>query len=170
MLQLVRLSPLRIRLRGSNVSADGGATADGGASACGPTYQTVERTIMVPQQVTETRTVTRTVYRQEQRERTYTVHRQVPRQETRTRTVTYYENENRTREESYTTYQMVNEDRTQEYQVCVPHNRAADRHPHRLRRRVGRSDSGVHGHGSARRAADRHQTVYDTVNEQREQT
>jgi len=36
----------------------GGGHAVAAAPACGPTYQTVERTVMVPEQVQETRTVT----------------------------------------------------------------------------------------------------------------
>ena len=59
----------------------GGGACGGYASNCGGApsgygggcYQSVERTIMVPQQVTAYRTVTRTAYRQEQRERSYTV-------------------------------------------------------------------------------------------------
>ncbi len=64
--------------------ACGGGVVDGGmGSACAPQVSYVEKTVMVPQQTTETRMVTKTLTRTEARTRTYTVSRQVPRQKPR---------------------------------------------------------------------------------------
>lgn len=98
----------------------GDACGDGGA-ACGPQYTTVERTVMVPELVTEVRKVTVTEYTQEQRERKYVVQRQVPRVEVRNRVVNYTVMEPRVREEAYTVYETAHEQVDQEYTVMVPY-------------------------------------------------
>ncbi len=73
-----------------------------GVPSCGPQY--TEKTIMVPQYVTETKVVTVTQYQQETRQRTYKVCKQVPRTEEKTTTYT----------------QMVQQQQTQDYTVQVP--------------------------------------------------
>ena len=49
-----------------------------------PECETIERTVMVPTWVTETRKVQETQYREEQRERQVTYYVKVPKTETRT--------------------------------------------------------------------------------------
>ena len=83
-------------------------------------YEIVERTIMVPTWVTETRMVQETVYRNEQRERKVTYYEQVPKTETRTRDYTVYEKQQRTREQKYTVCKPVWKDVEYTYTVCVP--------------------------------------------------
>ena len=66
-------------LLASDAWAGGGYAYGGGyAAGCGPQYQTVQKTIYVPQMVPETRMVNVTEYHTEVRQRTVTVHRQVP--------------------------------------------------------------------------------------------
>jgi hypothetical protein len=137
------------------VSPGGDCCAASAGDCCQPCFETVECTILVPQQVTEYRTVTRTAYRQEQRERTFTVYKQVPRTESRTRTVNYFVNEQRTREESYTTYNTEWEDRQQTYTVQVPRHGAAAGNADHTPAPVGGSYAGIHCAGSLHRSTNR---------------
>jgi len=85
------------------------------------TCTTVERTVMVPQTVTETRKVKCTEYRQETRERKVTVYEQVPVKRTVTREYTEWVQEPRTCEQKYTVCTPVWKDVTRKYTVNVPH-------------------------------------------------
>ena len=80
-------------------------------------YELVEKTVMVPTWVTETRKVNVTEYRREPRERTYTVTRMVP----ETNAV------------------------TEEYTVMVPEHRTTYRAVHRQQAGDEAGDPGVHG-------------------------
>lgn len=92
------------------------------APACAPCEpQMVEKTVMVPQMVTETRTVNVTKYREETRERTYTVHRKVMETNAVEREYTVMVPEQRTKTVTYAVRKPVYETKTAEYTVRVPH-------------------------------------------------
>jgi hypothetical protein len=158
------LAPLLVLALGSPAAASwfhgsrsSGCCSSGcscGAGCCqmapvgGCTYQTVQKTIMVPTMVTEMRSVNCTEYRTEQRQRTCTVYKIVPETkmvqyqytvlvpETRTETVNcvQYKTEARTRtcmvskeiaetkavEFTYTVAVPETRTRTVEYTVCKP--------------------------------------------------
>ena len=59
------------------VVGGGSAMVDGSVGGCGAQISYVERTVMVPTQVTEKRTVNKTVYNTEERERRYNVTKRV---------------------------------------------------------------------------------------------
>ena len=90
------------------------------AGACQTTYQSVERTIMVPTMVSETRSVNVTECRAEQRETSCTVYRNVP----ETRQVSYQYTvmvpQTRTRTINYTVCKPVMETHDQQYTVMIP--------------------------------------------------
>ena len=83
-------------------------------------YALVEKTIMVPTMVTETRRVSVTEYRTERRQRNVTVMRQIPETKTMTREYTVMVPETRTRTENYTVMKPVTREVTREYTVNVP--------------------------------------------------
>ncbi|MEX2560237.1 MAG: hypothetical protein WD403_10005 [Pirellulales bacterium] len=83
-------------------------------------YEEVERTVMCPTWVTETRTVQVTQFRPEQRERTCVVHRRVPETRQVTRDYCVLVPETRTREVPYIHTRLEYRDETREYTVCVP--------------------------------------------------
>ncbi|MBC8354202.1 MAG: hypothetical protein H8E66_19590 [Planctomycetes bacterium] len=85
--------------------ADAGCGCAACVSSC-QTYETVEKTIYVPQMVPETRVVNQTICKPEVRERVVTACRQVP----ETRQVT----------ENYTAMVPQQQTRTQHYVVCKP--------------------------------------------------
>jgi YTV len=97
-----------------------GSDCGGCAANCQVTYQTVERTIMVPQMFTDYRTVNETQCRTEERQYNYTAYRRVP----ETRTVEYQYTvptfETRTREVAYTVCKQVMETQQRQYTVMVP--------------------------------------------------
>jgi hypothetical protein len=92
-----------------------------GPAPCAQAYVNVQRTIMVPTTVWETRTVDVTVCRPETRDRTITVCRCVPERNTYTRAVTICVPERQTKQVSYQVqipeYKNVNHT----YTVMVPH-------------------------------------------------
>ncbi len=94
----------------------------GGSVVCGksagPVY--VEKTVMVPTWVNETRTVMCTEYQQQQRARTFTVYRQVPETKQVEQTYTVMVPEVHTKTVEYTVNVPVTEERTCQVQVCVP--------------------------------------------------
>ena len=73
---------------GSGSVVSGTVVGGGNTCGCGAQISYVEKTILVPTQVTEMRTVNKTASKMEARTRTYTVTRQVPRTETKTNTTT----------------------------------------------------------------------------------
>lgn len=81
----------------------------------------VERTVMVPTMVTETRTVDCVEYHREDRERTVTVYRRVPETKEVTQTFTVMVPETRTKTVQYTVCKPVYETVDQQYTVCVAH-------------------------------------------------
>ena len=92
-------------------------------ACCGEVVATpcyVERTVMRPQYVTETRMCTSTEYRYETRERTITVKKCVAETAARTCEVTVMVPEQRTRTVSYTVNRPVTRTVSQQYQVQVP--------------------------------------------------
>ena len=92
-------SPCGASACGSGCGDSGCGSASGcGASACG-TWETVEKTVLVPQMVTETRTVTVNVPVQEERQGTRTVCKTVsePQEQTYTVMVPYTEERQGTR-------------------------------------------------------------------------
>ncbi len=89
-----------------------------GETVAKPGY--VERTVMRPQYVTETRMCTSTEYRYETRERTITVQKCVAETAARTCEVTVMVPEQRTRTVSYTVNRPVTRTVSRQYQVQVP--------------------------------------------------
>jgi len=87
-------------------------------SAATPQY--IERTVMRPQMVTETKMCTVTEYRNETREREYTVYKRVAETSARSCDVTVMVPEQRTRVEKYTVMRPVTRTVTQTYKVQVP--------------------------------------------------
>lgn len=102
-----------------------GCCAPASPTVCAPTghyeNQVVERTIMVPQQVMETRTVTVTECRPEQRQRTYQVRKRVPYQETRTEEYTVMVQKTEMRTVTQTVCRPVVKQVERSYTVMVPH-------------------------------------------------
>ena len=88
-------------------------------TACAPLM--VERTVLEPVMVTETRKVQVTEVKHEPRVRNYTVTKLVPHTEMRTRTVAYSEMETRTRDEKYIECKTVAETVDQQFTVMVPY-------------------------------------------------
>jgi hypothetical protein len=84
-------------------------------------YELVEKTIMVPTWVTETRKVQVVEYRNEQRQRTYTVCRPVAEKKSVTENYTVMVPETRTREERIVVRKPVMRQVQQQYTVQVPH-------------------------------------------------
>src|SRR5262245_46175554 len=84
-------------------------------------YEMVEKTIMVPTLVSETRRIQVTEYRCEQRQPTYTVCRQVPETKSVTENYTVMVPENRVREEKVVVCRPVQRQVEQQYTVQVPH-------------------------------------------------
>jgi hypothetical protein len=123
---LVALSPAAEAGRGRRGGHRGGCGSGCGecggceVADCGPTYQTVERTVMVPQMFTENRTINVVQCRTEERERQYTVMRPV--NETRTVEYQYTVNkfETRTRDINYTVRKPVMSTEQRQYTVMVP--------------------------------------------------
>ena len=87
-------------------------------SAATPQY--IERTVMRPQMVTETKMCTVTEYRNETREREYTVYKRVAETSARSCDVTVMVPEQRTRVEKYTVMRPVTRTVAQTYKVQVP--------------------------------------------------
>ncbi len=87
---------------GSVISGTVVGGGDAGGMGCGAQVSYVEKTIMVPTQVTEMRTVTKNASKMEARTRTYTVTKQVPRTETKTSTTTVMVPKQETKQVSYT--------------------------------------------------------------------
>lgn len=101
----------------------GGGYADGGYADCvssGPSYQTVQKTIYVPQMVPETRIVTQTICEPEVRERVVTIHRQVPETRQVTQNFTVMVPQQRTRTVNYVVRKPVWNDVQQTYHVSIP--------------------------------------------------
>ena len=90
------------------------------APSCETTYQTVERTIMAPTLVNETRTINVTECRPEQRQVTNTVYRNVPETHQVNYQYTVMVPKTRTRTINYTVCKPVMETVTQQYTVMVP--------------------------------------------------
>lgn len=86
-----------------------------------PAPKMVERTIMVPQTVTENRTVKCTEYTNETREKKITVMNRVPKTQTVTREYTVLVPKTETRTVSYQVCKPVMKQETETYNVCVPH-------------------------------------------------
>jgi len=86
-----------------------------------PAPKMVERTIMVPQTVTENRTVKCTEYTNETREKKITVMNRVPKTQTVTREYTVLVPKTETRTVSYQVCKPVMTTETETYNVCVPH-------------------------------------------------
>ena len=82
--------------------------------------QYIERTVMRPQMVTETKMCTVTEYRNETREREYTVYKRVAETSARSCDVTVMVPEQRPRVEKYTVMRPVTRTVAQTYQVRVP--------------------------------------------------
>ena len=113
--------------------------------ACGGcTYQTVQKTIMVPTMVTEMQTVNCMEYRTEQRQRTCTVYKVVP----ETKMVQY----------QYTV--MVPETHTETVNCVQYKTESAHAHLHGQQGSGGDEDGSIHLHGSAslKRAPERSNT------------
>ena len=89
------------------------------APACQP--QLTERTIQVPQWVTENRTITVTRCRPETRERTFTVTRCIPETQDREEQYTVMVPETRTRSIEFTVMRPTFRNVEQQYTVMVPH-------------------------------------------------
>ena len=104
------------------------ATADAGGGCgpscqpapCQPEVQYVEKTIYVPQMVSETRTVNVTKYRTEERERRYMVHRCVPETTQVEQKYIVMVPQQKERTVEYTVNVPVTRDVEQKYWVCVP--------------------------------------------------
>jgi hypothetical protein len=80
-----------------------------------------QRTVLVPQWVTEHKQVPTTEIRHEEREREIVCYKDVPETVKRTRTVTFTEKEVRSHEEKYTVEKQVTEKVEQKYTVSVPY-------------------------------------------------
>ncbi len=98
----------------------------GGCSApapCAPcyTYEQVEKTVMRPTMVTETRKISVVECRSEQRQRTFTVNRCVPELQTISENFTVMVPERRTRTETYNVCKPVMSTVNQTYTVSVPY-------------------------------------------------
>ena len=98
-------------------------TCDTGACdlAPAPEPEMVEKTIMVPTTVTETRTIQVTECKLETRQRTYTVMKRVPKTETVTRNYTVMVPKQETKTVNYTVCRPVYSEKTQQYTVKVPY-------------------------------------------------
>lgn len=116
------LYSLVVLLAGSMAQAGGHSCGPGCApAACGPQYQLVQKTVMVPTWVTEMRTVYVTQCVPEERHKTVTVKKSVPvvRQVTKAYTVLVPEVRSRTVE--YDVCRTVWQDQPQEYAVNIPY-------------------------------------------------
>ena len=96
-------------------------SAPANCAAPAPAYEQVEKTILVPTMVTETRRVCDVEYRTEQRQRTFTVCRPVTETHDVQETFTVMVPERRTRIERYTVSKPVMRQVTQNYTVQVPY-------------------------------------------------
>lgn len=99
--------------------ADCGGCAPVEVAPVQPTY--VERTVYVPEMVTEMRKVQVCEYKNEVRERRFTVYRQVPEIKKVTEEYTVMTTENRVRKESYVVAKPVYKEVPQNYTVMVPY-------------------------------------------------
>jgi hypothetical protein len=88
---------------------------------CAPCVRTEQRTVLVPQWVTECRTVPSTEIRREERDREVIVYKDVPETVQRTRTYTVLERQVRSHQETYTVPRHVTRNVEQTYTVCVPY-------------------------------------------------
>jgi hypothetical protein len=88
---------------------------------CAPCVKTEQRTVLVPQWVTECRKVPTTEIRHVEREREVIVYKDVPETVQRTRTRTVLERQVRSHLETYTVRKPVMKDVEQTYTVCVPY-------------------------------------------------
>ena len=91
------------------------------AACCAPQVQYVQKTIMCPTTVMESRVVTVTECRPEVRQRTVTVCRQVPETHTVQRSCQVMVPQVQTRTEKYMVCKPVIREETREYTVMVPH-------------------------------------------------
>lgn len=98
-----------------------GVATAGPMSAPCQSFETVERTVYVPQMVTERRVVNSVVCEPEVRQRTVTVMRRVPETRTINQDVTVMVPEQRTKTVQYTVKRPVWREVSQEYTVFVPH-------------------------------------------------
>lgn len=102
----------------------------GGGDCCvpceAPAPKMVEKTIMVPQCVTEKRKVTCTEYTQETREKTVTVMKPVPKTETVTREYTVMVPKQMTKTVTHQVCKPVVKEETVEYTVAVPHKQTRE--------------------------------------------
>jgi hypothetical protein len=100
------------------------AMADRADAGCGCTacvsYQTVHKTIYVPQMVPETRTIDQTICEPQVRERVVTIHRQVPETRQVTQNYTVMVPQQRTRTQHYVVCKPVWKDVEQTYTVSIP--------------------------------------------------
>ena len=100
------------------IATDVGTGSLVAAESSGPQY--IERTVMRPQMMTETKMCTVTEYRNETRQREYTVYKRVAETSARSCNVTVMVPEQRTRVEKYTVMRPVTRTVTQAYKVQVP--------------------------------------------------
>lgn len=91
-----------------------------GACASGPSYHTVQRTVLVSQMVPETRIVNTTVCVPQTHERNVTVYRQVPETKQVTENYTVMVPQRQTRTQKYTVSKPVYSDVEQTYTISVP--------------------------------------------------
>ncbi|MEO8495690.1 MAG: hypothetical protein ABI614_11510 [Planctomycetota bacterium] len=99
--------------------ADAGCRCGACVSSC-PSYQTVERTIYVPQMVPETRVVNQTVCEPEVRDRVVTVYRQVPETRQVVQNFTVMVPHQETRTQNYVVSRPVWSEVEQTYNVSIP--------------------------------------------------
>ncbi len=120
------LAPMILLAAGSLAQGRGHGCGPGcgsscGSASCGPQYQLVQKTVMVPTWTTQMRTVYVTQCVPEQRHKTITVQRQVPVMRQVTKSYTVLVPEQRTRTVEYPVCRTVWEERQQEYTVNVPY-------------------------------------------------
>ncbi len=102
--------------------ADAPCASGGCAQApCQPAYQTVEKTIMVPEMVSENRTIDVVECQAEQQQYTYSTCRPVTEKHNVEYTYTVASYETKTREVNYTVCKPVMTTQQQTYTVMVPH-------------------------------------------------
>jgi YTV protein len=94
---------------------------------CAPCVRTEQRTVLVPELVTEYRKVPATEIRREEREREVIVYKDVPETVQRTRTFTVLERQVRSHQETYTVPKPVLKNVEQTYTVCVPYTETRTR-------------------------------------------
>ncbi|MDA1055600.1 MAG: hypothetical protein O3C40_34830 [Planctomycetota bacterium] len=103
--------------------ADAGCGCAACVSSC-PTYQTIEKTVFVPQMVQETRIVNQTICEPVVRERIVTVCRQVPETRQVTQNYTVMVPQQQTRTEHYVVCKPVWKEVEQNYTVSIPQTEA----------------------------------------------